>query len=261
MWYYEIYVIMENKHLRANKLDEATNIAENFAKRFKRKGIVGIVFLGAIARGYFDKFSDIDISIFRRKQARIKAKEEEIVYKGFLIDYAISTYEEQLEEDWNMGARWAFSRAKIFYDPEEKIKNLLNKKVPLKAEEKRWLMIEGMTQSEWYCNMGSKLWIYRSDILSAHYSINNALDELLKALFALNNELIPSEKWKIYFSQNLRWLPKKFSKSLKEIILVKDFSIEELRRRRKALNYLWRQILPKAEKEIGMKFNEFAKLV
>jgi predicted nucleotidyltransferase len=252
---------MENKHIRADTLAEAKNIAENFAERFKRKGVVGIVFLGAIARGYFNKFSDIDIIIFRRKGEKIKPIEEEIIYKGFLIDYAVSTYEEQLEEDWSMEARWAFSRAKIFYDPKEKIKDLLNKKVPLKADEKRWLMIEGMTQSEWYSNTDSKSWIYRSDILSAHYSINNALDELLKALFVLNNELIPSEKWKIYFSQNLKWVPKKFSESLKEIILVKDFSVEELRRRKKALNYLWRQILPKAEKEIGMKFNEIAKLV
>jgi len=252
---------MTFQNLRKDKLVEATKIAEEFASRYKQEGIVGIVFLGGIARGYFDKFSDIDVSIVREKHAKIKPKQEEIKYKGFLIDYAISTYEEWSKEDWNMEARWTFSCAKIFYDPKEKIKEVLNEKVPLKEKERRWFMIEGMTQSDYFCNRVSKSWIYRGDILSAHNSINAALDDFFKALFALNNELIPSTKWKIYLSKNLKWLPKKFNESLNEILLIKDFSIEELQRRRKALNYLWKQTLPKAEKEIGMKFDEFAKLV
>jgi hypothetical protein len=123
------------------------------------------------------------------------------------------------------------------------------------------MIIQGITLSDYFCNRNSKSWVYRDDILSAHNSINTALDELLRTLFALNNELIPSVKWKIFLSQYLKWLPNKFVGSLNEILLLKDFSVEELQRCRKALNFLWKQILPKVEDEVRMKFNEFAKSV
>ena len=254
---------MEFKNLRTEKLAEAIIVAEEFASRFKRKGIIGIVFLGGIARGYFDKFTDIDIIIFKRKNAKLRMKlEDEIEYKNFTIDYEITNYEDSIKSEWSTEKRWAFSTVKIFYDSQGKIKALIDKKViPLKSTEKKMMLIEGMTQSEWYCNIMTNSWILRGDILGAHYSIYFALDELLKAIFALNNELLPNKKWRIYQVQRLKWLPKKFNEKLKEIMLMKNNSVKEIQRRRNALNYIWKQMLPIAEKEIGMKFNEFKKLV
>lgn len=123
------------------------------------------------------------------------------------------------------------------------------------------MIIEGMTQSEWCCNDLSESWVHRGDIISSHYSVNNGLDELLKVLFALNGRLLPPKKWRVYLSQDLKWLPNGFTDNLKQIMLIGAISLEELQRRREALNYLWRQMLPRAEKEVGMKFNEFKRLV
>ena len=47
--------------------DKATLVAKEFAQQYKRDDIVGIVFLGAIARGYFDNAADFDIGIFRKQ--------------------------------------------------------------------------------------------------------------------------------------------------------------------------------------------------
>ncbi|HDH91700.1 MAG TPA: DUF4037 domain-containing protein [Candidatus Aenigmarchaeota archaeon] len=253
---------MQFKELKEEKLAQATAVAREFASKFKRDGVVGIVFLGGIARGYFDKFADIDIIIFKKKKAKLGVKhEDEIEYKGFKIDYEIANYEDSLKTEWETEKRWAFSNAKIFYDPEGKIKALINRKVRLKNKERKWMIIEGMTQSEWYCNHCSELWLYRKDIISAHYSISLALEYLMRALFGLNNQLLPAKKWLIYQVQRLKWLPKGFNEKLKEIMLVKDFSVKELKRRRNALIYLWEQMLPRAEKEVGMKFDEFKNLV
>ncbi|KYH36999.1 MAG: hypothetical protein AYL29_009240 [Candidatus Bathyarchaeota archaeon B24] len=250
------------EELKAEKLAEAISVAEEFASKLKRKGVVGIVFLGGIARGYFDKFSDIDIIIFKEKKAELgMRREDEIEFKGFKIDYEITNYEDKLKSEWDIVERWAFSKAKVFYDPQGKIKALIDMKVRLKEEERRWMIIEGMTQSEWYCNYCSESWIYRNDVLSAHRSINLALEYLMKALFGLNNQLLPSEKWLMYLVQRLKWLPRGFNEKLKEILLIREFSIKELQRRRNALNYLWKQMLPRAEKEVGMRFDEFKRLV
>ena len=134
-------------------------------------------------------------------------------------------YEDFVGSEWDMERRWAFSIVKIFYDPKGRIKSLIDEKVCLRDEEKRWLIIEGVTQSEWYCNVVSESWVYRNDIVSAHYCINIALDELIKALFMLNDRLLPAYKWRIYLVQRLGWLPEGFNEKLREVLLVKDFSI------------------------------------
>lgn len=232
--------IMKFETLGKEKLAEAEKVAEDFVSKFRRKGVVGIVFLGGIARGYFEKFSDIDIVIFKRKNTKLGMKtEEEIEHKGFLIDYEITNCEDKLKSDWGMEERWGFSTAKIFYDPEGKIKILIKRKVHLRSKEKKWMILEGMTQSEWYCNVMSRSWVHRGDVLSAQHSINNALEELLKALFGLNNELLPAKKWQIYQSYNLKWLPDRFREKVMHITIVKGVSMEELQRRRNAMNYLW----------------------
>jgi hypothetical protein len=41
-------------------LEKATRIANEYARQFKVDGIAGMVFLGAIARGYYDKPADGD---------------------------------------------------------------------------------------------------------------------------------------------------------------------------------------------------------
>ena len=52
-------------------LEKATKIAEELAQQFITDDIVGIVFLGAFVRGYYDNFADIDIAIFKKSRHRI----------------------------------------------------------------------------------------------------------------------------------------------------------------------------------------------
>lgn len=253
---------MSFEKLGNENITQAIAVAEEFATRFKRDGVVGVVFLGAIGRGYFDEFSDIDVIIFKMKNVELGLRsEDEVECEGFKIDYEITNYEDSLASEWDMDKRWASSNARIFYDPEDKMRLMIDEKTPLQIEDKRWMIIEGMTQSEWCCNDLSESWVHRGDIISSHYSVNNGLDELLKVLFALNGRLLPPKKWRVYLSQDLKWLPNGFTDNLKQIMLIGAISLEELQRRREALNYLWRQMLPRAEKEVGMKFNEFKRLV
>jgi len=52
-------------------LTNARRIAHEFAQQYIRDDIVGIVFLGAIARGYFDHAADIDIALFTTPTAEL----------------------------------------------------------------------------------------------------------------------------------------------------------------------------------------------
>ncbi len=53
------------------QLEKATRIAEAFARQYVRDGIFGIVFIGAIVRGYFDRRADIDLAFYTAEGASI----------------------------------------------------------------------------------------------------------------------------------------------------------------------------------------------
>ena len=53
-------------------LEKATRIAKEFVQKYICDDIVGIVFLGAIVRGYFDHSADIDIAIFKKEGSRFQ---------------------------------------------------------------------------------------------------------------------------------------------------------------------------------------------
>lgn len=51
-------------------LERATQVAHAFARQYIRDDVAGIVFLGGIARDYFDHAADIDIGLFTEPLAR-----------------------------------------------------------------------------------------------------------------------------------------------------------------------------------------------
>ena len=76
-------------------LEKATRIAKEFVQKYICDDIVGVVFLGAIARGYFDPSADIDIAIFKKEGSEIPIakkfyKTEDIEVQIYLSDYASS---------------------------------------------------------------------------------------------------------------------------------------------------------------------------
>jgi hypothetical protein len=95
-------------------------------------------------------------------------------------------------------------------------------------------------------------WVARGDLVSAHYCVNYALDLMMSVLFALNKEFLPPQKWRIFYSYSLKWLPKDYEKLVKEAMLVKSLSAQDLERRLLALRETWSQILSKTREETGL---------
>lgn len=197
--------------------------------------MVGVVFVGALARGYFDEHSDIDIVVFKERGARLGVpREREFEYKGFLIDYEVRVYEEELRRPWSLEERWAFSKAIIYYDPRGLVAKLLRRKVPMGVRERRRLLVESLRQAHWHLLDYAPSWVDRGDPVSAHHCVTAALVHLARALFALNGELPPPDKWLFNVAPKLGKLPPRFPELAREALLVRDFTAEELERRRAA---------------------------
>ncbi|MBI4174578.1 MAG: nucleotidyltransferase domain-containing protein [Candidatus Aenigmarchaeota archaeon] len=242
-------------------LETARKVAEEFAEKYRKKSI-GIIFHGALARGYFDKFADIDIIIVgERKMGAIPPVPRNGKFKGFVIDYYTITLKEFEKKEWPMTGRLALSEAIVYHDPTGAIKEAIKKKARFNKGERKFLMIEGIIQSEWFCKELPKLWVHRGDIVSAHAMFDKGMQFFYQALFAYNNRLVPYEKWRLNYARKLPWLPERFDENVGEVYLVKSLTPKELGRRTKAFMRMWEQLAPRAEKETRMSLKQMDALV
>jgi hypothetical protein len=242
-------------------LEKATRVAKEFAQQYVRDEIVGIVFLGAIVRSYFDQSADIDIALFKKQAADISLANKYLKVEGLEGHCHLASYEDELNETWDMGKRWTFSQGQVYYDPQGRISKLLEEKVPLKPEEKRWLLMSGLALSEWYINRLTHLWVERGNLVSAHHMFAQGLNYFFELLFALNNQLVADMKWRYYCAERLVLLPTNFQERIKETMILNAFSLEELERRQKAFMEMWREMLPIVEQEVQMSYDEINQLV
>ncbi|MFZ5858415.1 MAG: hypothetical protein ACOYZ6_16440 [Chloroflexota bacterium] len=242
-------------------LEKSINIAEEFAQKYRVDNVLGIVFLGAITRGYFDRSADIDIAIFKKASADIPLKDKFQKIDGIEVQIWLSDYESEVANPWDMAKRWTYSQGRIYFDPQGKITQLLGEKVPLKPEERKWLMMSGLILSEWYVNRLTQLWIERGNIVSAHHMFGQGINYFFDLLFGLNNELVADMKWRYFCVEQLERLPHNFQERIKETMTLHSFTMDELERRKSAFMQMWEEIRPIVEEEVQMAFEEMLEIV
>jgi len=242
-------------------LEKATNIAKEVVQKYISDDIVGIVFLGAITRGYFDHSADIDIAIFKKQASDIQLENKFFKIDGIEVHIWLSDFESEITNSWNMARRWTYSQGQIFFDPQDKIFQLLEEKVPLSPEEKRWLIMSGFTLSEWYVNRLTQLWIERGNIISAHHMFDQGVNYFFDLLFGLNNELVADMKWRYYCVEKLERLPHNFQERIKDTMILHSFTKDELERRKRVFMDMWGELKPIVEEEVQMSFDEMLQVV
>ena len=222
---------------------------------------MGIVFLGAIVRGYFDPSADIDIALFTKPGVNLALPGMFVKVDEFEVQCWVSNYESELSAEWDMSRRWTYSHGQVYYNPSGKISQLLETKVPLKAEERKWLMMSGLTLSEWYINRLTRLWVERGNLISAHHMYDQGLNYFYDMLFGLNGQLVADMKWRYYCVEKLERLPSNFHANIIKVMTTRSLSIEELDRRRIAFMEMWKETKPIIESETGMSFEEMLQVV
>ncbi|MCB8981663.1 MAG: hypothetical protein H6657_30005 [Ardenticatenaceae bacterium] len=242
-------------------LEKATRLAHEQVKQYMTDDIVGIVLLGAITRGYFDRLADIDIALFKKQAADFSIQDKFFKVDGIEVHIWLSDYESEVVSTWDMPKRWTYAQGEIVFDPEGKTAVLLQEKVPLKEAEKRWLVMSGLTLSEWYINTLTQLWVERGNLISAHQMFDQGLKFFYDLLFGLNDELVADMKWRYFAIEQLKRLPSNFQARIKETMMLHGVTIEELDRRKAAFMSIWEEMKPIAEAEMQLTFDEMVQLV
>jgi len=261
-------------HLQGeNEIVRLRQIADKLAADISRfQNVTGVIFMGGLARGFMDKYSDIDIialldkeNSFVRKQVK-QASSEEQKNAAVDIDVEVHTLAAYTKKKWNEIDRWSFSKANVVFDPNGTVRRLLDEKLCISSE--LWIKRIAVCSEylKWYCcpaiesaKSMAEAWIDRDDLSSAHYCLSYSLDTMLRLIFALNNEFVPPAKWKLFYSYSLQWLPTNYEKLLKEAMTIRAFSEDDCRRRISALKKLWSSILPEIEEKTGLNLEKLSK--
>lgn len=256
-----------------NQIAKFRQVAEELAAQVSQLGgVAGIIFIGGLAREFADKYSDLDITVLIRKESsELKRQvrrlaDERSKSSGIDIDLEVHSLASWKKRKWDEVDRWDYSKAEVTFDPKGELKELVTAK--LKTHEDLWLrrIVTCAEYMKWYaCPPAedaatiAETWIDRGDLMSAHYSLSYAADLILEALYALNREFLPPQKWRIHSSYSLKWLPSDYEKLLREALTVRNLSARELERRMRTIRKLWSEILNKIEHETGFTAQQLSK--
>lgn len=224
-----------------NQHDAYLRQAQAFAERFTaHQGVVGVMLTGGAARGYADRFSELDLAVYltrscfetwaRRGQAPFP--EGDACLEGWHVDFDYLCYEDELEAEWAHVKRWDRSYAVVLHDPQGLMADMLARKAVLADEEKQRLSKRYLTSyGDYFCQIVVPSWLHRGDLLAAHHCLNIALNGLIKTVFLANDELIPFEKWALNLSYTLPWTPPNWRERVEQAFLVCELSQADVERR------------------------------
>lgn len=255
---------MRVKLLGTNRMRKFRQVAQKLTAQIAdKKNVTGIVFIGGLARGFVDQSSDLDGMVLLdqknealEKQIR-KIVESESRNSSIEIDLEIHLLRNFKKRKWTEIEKWDFSHSEIAYDKNGQIRRIVDAKS--KAPKEFWLrrLVQCAEYMKWYCcppseNVGTvaEAWVDRGDPVSAHFCVGYAIELILKTVFALNKEFMPPPKWNVFYFRNLKWIPKNYA-LLDDAMKTDDLSVDDLRRRLKAVRKIWAEILLKIRSETG----------
>jgi RimJ/RimL family protein N-acetyltransferase/predicted nucleotidyltransferase len=192
----------------------------------KVPGVQMVLGLGSIARGFADRWSDIDIAVLG------KGKEMHSLWRGekwfgeFDVDLFILDIEREPPSHWDLARRQAISEAVILSASSSGLTRAIGNCVKPKRPELRKLIVErlfdlawigyappqwrGRTYLGYQWSLPNDLWAQRGCLASAHSTVDQALDVLLEIIFLINGLLPPDPKWRRFLIDDVPWLPQNF---------------------------------------------------
>lgn len=234
------YVSLESKNEITNFIHHLESILPRLTSF---PGVIGITLNGGLSRGYADHLSEIDITFYLENETYNVWKTNKapiplgiVKFDEFLYDVKILNFSEEEDRQYCYVELWDLSYAKILFDQENKVADLMTKKLATKP------LLEDchdfLWEAYWNYKLAGDIWINRGDELQGHFTFNEAIKPLIKALFVANEEHVPHEKWLVHFSRTLNWKPHMWEDRLTKAMSINN----SLKERQKTISDLSEEI-------------------
>ena len=242
---------MKRPYVQAKGMNRVQELKEELRKHLplfqQYEGLAGIMLDGGMSREFADSLSEIDVVLFlHRKQFDQYHNQLTPTALGitmmdhYLYDIKLCCYEEEMERPYGQVELWDLSYAQILYDPKGELQHLFDMKLIETVEPDS---ASGYLFDAWWLyRLAGDIWIAREDCVQGHFVLNSAIKPLLSALYVINGEYIPHEKWLVHMSRSLMWLPENYEQQLEHLFCVKDFSLESLKERQAVFQQIWTKL-------------------
>jgi hypothetical protein len=203
-------------------------VAKRLAARFSRlPGVDMVLGLGSLARGFADRWSDLDLAVLGHGRGLRKLWRGEQSYGGFSVDLYVIDTTLAPASTWSEARRQALAESVVLFSRNRRLLAHLRSHLRLSRGEMRDRVAQclfelgamgyqprhwrGRKRHGYVWGLVPDLWIRRGCLLSAHANADRALDMLLQLLFLMNGRLPPHPKWRLFLAPGLPWLPRGFS--------------------------------------------------
>ncbi len=201
------------KYKGENRYNEFLTAAKIVSKKVSKiKGVVGILAVGGIGRGYCDDYSDLDLIVYVDER-----KFDEITkyiavgglrYKGIEIDTPVESYQNALNQKspskyWSQDARWDRENSKILFDTDSRIKSLLKEKLVFPDWEQKKLLSKYQKGVETHLVYFYEMWQKRGSQINLADTLIRASKNIILWIYAKNKKFHPYlPKWLFYYLES-----------------------------------------------------------
>jgi hypothetical protein len=228
------------------------NIARRFSQSLieREEEIVGILLRGSSAIGIRDEYTDLDFDLIVPDEAlnRTRLTADEALTEGVEVCWgykSLESVEAELHEWLRDTDLWAYSTAKIMYDPLDKLSTLLSQyrqyPEPVRLE-KMFSYFYNATAASPY---NSDKAIHRNDFSTAQLFLANAVELYTAVIYLINKSFIPYRKWRMHQLEKLPWKPHDFTERIANVLFSEASPRKEnLHQRQKILVQIMNEIKP-----------------
>lgn len=253
--------------------EEYKNLAFDLAKGLKENfpEIIGISICGSVACGNSDEYSDIDLDLWlpdkvykkwlidcplmeHFKQYSINRETPHNFSFGIRDDYkfdiTILSIDEVREEEWKVEQKANRYNYILIFDTDSRIRNLLDEKLALNEEsfgsKERYSAINPNPKEYYhffisaYLNYNVPIAIVRKKFEQSHLNLTWALNLLLELLWTKHSKFYPYMKSRWFVVD--KYLNDEQKELIREAQLIKEYSEEDVKRRRRVLRELYKKL-------------------
>jgi len=224
------YSRLIGKNLVAHHLVIATMLAEAIGKL---DGVLLVLGLGSLARGFADEWSDVDIAVLGTGIAMQTLWRGERWFGKSDVDLFVVDVRKEPPSAWDEARRQAFSESIVLSSADSNLLKAVRKIVRMRPDEIRKLAVDKLFSLAWagfappawrektyrgyLWSLPQDLWISRGCIAAAHNALDQALGLFFELLFVTNGRLPPDPKWQRFLVDEQDWLPEHFLSRLETL--------------------------------------------
>lgn len=175
-------------------------------------GVVGILAIGGIGRGFSDEYSDLDLIVYADEK-EVRAIEKyiavgQLYHKGMHYDTPVESFQKALRRRvpskyWSQALRWTLENSKILYDTDDRVKSMLAEKVIFPEKERLQLMRDNRHWANEIINYMYPTWAARGRACNLAQILRHATEHIILWIYAKNGRFQPYlRKWLFYYLEN-----------------------------------------------------------